>query len=59
MYFTYTCNMSRLVPDPPKDSLSVEIGNWFRASATGLGILAVPIVVLMVVAAAAARYLFG
>lgn len=37
-----------------EDSLSVKLGSWFEAQATGRGIIAVPIVVLLVVAALAA-----
>jgi hypothetical protein len=40
------------------DSLSVKLGNWFEAHATGRGVIAVPIVVLIVVAAAAVKLLF-
>ena len=36
------------------DSLTVKLGTWFEAQATGKGVIAVPIVVLMVVAAVAA-----
>jgi len=32
----------------------VKLGTWFEAQATGKGVIAVPIVVLMVVAAVAA-----
>jgi hypothetical protein len=39
-----------------EDSLSVKLGNWFEAHATGRGVIAVPIVVLVVlVAVVAAR----
>ena len=34
-----------------EDSLSVKLGSWFEAQATGKGVLALPIVVLVVVAA--------
>jgi hypothetical protein len=34
-----------------EDSLSVKLGNWFEAHATGRGVIAVPNVVLMVVGA--------
>jgi hypothetical protein len=41
-----------------EDSLSVKLGSWFEAQATGKGVLALPIVVLVIVAAiAAARVL--
>lgn len=39
-------------PTPPaKDSLSVEVGGWFAARATGAGVVALPIVVLLLAAA--------
>jgi hypothetical protein len=44
-------------PPAPKDSLSVEVGGWFRAHATGGGVLAIPLVLLLLVAAAALRHL--
>lgn len=37
-----------------EDSLSVKLGNWFEAHATGRGVMAVPIVVMMVVGAVVA-----
>jgi hypothetical protein len=37
-----------------EDSLSVKLGNWFEAYATGRGVMAVPIVVLVVAGAAVA-----
>jgi hypothetical protein len=40
------------------DSLTVKLGNWFEAQATGRGVIAVPIVVLMVLFALAAARLF-
>jgi hypothetical protein len=44
--------------DHPLDTLSVKLGNWFEAQATGRGVIAVPIVVLIVVAAVAVKVLF-
>ncbi len=41
-----------------EDSLSVKLGSWFEAHATGRGVMAVPIVVLMIVGAAVAVRLF-
>jgi hypothetical protein len=41
-----------------QDSLSVKLGNWFEAHATGRGVIAAPIVVLIVVTAAAVKLLF-
>ena len=43
-----------------QDALSVKLGSWFEAHATGRGVLAVPFVVLLVlVAAAAVRFLLS
>jgi hypothetical protein len=41
-------------PREREDSLSVKLGSLFEAHATGRGVMAVPIVVLVVVAAAVA-----
>jgi hypothetical protein len=41
-----------------QDSLSVKLGGWFEAHATGRGVLAVPVVVLIVAMVAAAKILF-
>ena len=44
--------------DDRRDSITVRLGNWFEAHATGGGVIAVPIVVLMVVVALAAARIF-
>ncbi len=47
--------MSRSQPPPVppnKDSLSVEVGGWFKAHATGNGVIAIPIVLILLGAAA-------
>lgn len=62
MYFTYT----KIMPAPhkpphsrAKDFLSVEVGSWFKATATGGGVLVVPLIILLVIGAAIAqRFLF-
>jgi hypothetical protein len=46
-------------PDRASDSLSVKLGGWFEAHATGRGVVAVPIVVLVVVIVLAATKLWG
>lgn len=60
MYLTYNDSM----PSPPKpspsrakDFLSVEVGNWFKATATGGGVLVVPLVILLLIVAALARHI--
>ncbi len=40
-----------------KSSLSVRLGGWFQAEATGAGVIAIPFVVIAVLAAIVARYL--
>lgn len=49
----YTFPMSRFSPKPA--TLSLRMGQWFEANATGWGVLAVPIVVMLLGAAALAR----
>lgn len=60
MYFLYTSNM---IPKPPSprsaDSLTVKLGSWFEAHATGRGVIAIPVVVLIVVLAVAAKFLLA
>lgn len=59
MYFFYTSPMSSKPPAPPSpDSLSLKVGSWFEANATGKGVLAIPVVVLLLAAAAVVRVLF-
>lgn len=38
-------------------TLSLKIGEWFEANATGWGVLAVPLVVLMLLAVGCLRWL--
>jgi hypothetical protein len=40
---------------PAKDSLTVELGGWFKAHATGAGVIAIPIVVLVLAGLAFAQ----
>jgi hypothetical protein len=46
-------------PRPPSDSLTVKLGNWFEAHATGRGVIVVPLVVLILAAAAALKFVLG
>ncbi len=41
------------------DSLRVELGGWFKAYATGRGVMAVPLLVGLLLAAAVAKALLG
>jgi hypothetical protein len=59
MYFSYCQSMaSPRKPNGPsaRDSLSVELGGWFRAHATGAGVIAIPIVVAVVTVGALVRW---
>ena len=50
MYFTYDLMMPSPTEPAQKaspDTLSVELGNWFKAHATGAGVIAIPIIVLV------------
>lgn len=60
MYFTY----NDIMPTPPKpspprakDFLSVEVGTWFKATATGGGVFVVPLVILLLIVAALAQHI--
>jgi hypothetical protein len=44
---------------PSPDSLSLKLGSWFEAHATGRGVLAIPLVVLVLALAAAAKILLA
>jgi hypothetical protein len=58
VYFFYTFTMPPKPPlQPQLDSLSVKVGSWFEAHATGRGVVAIPIVVLVIAIAAAVRFL--
>lgn len=62
MHFLYTFLMPPKSPDPPgssPDSLSLKLGGWFEAHATGKGVLAIPVVVLVLAVAAAVKFASG
>ncbi|WP_340644167.1 hypothetical protein [Phenylobacterium sp.] len=44
-------------PSRAKDFLSIEVGNWFKATATGGGVLVAPLVILLLIGAAVAQHL--
>jgi hypothetical protein len=57
VHFFYTSGMRSTPPSSRSpDSLSVKVGSWFEANATGKGVLVIPIVVLVVVLAAAVKF---
>jgi hypothetical protein len=43
--------MSRAPSDPRKSTLSLKLGSWLEADATGWGIVAIPLVILLLLAA--------
>ncbi len=50
--------MPSLIPrseNGPSNSLSVKIGGWFEARATGWGVAAVPLLLIMLALAAASH----
>jgi hypothetical protein len=52
--------MSDIAPKPTeRATLSLRIGQWFEANATGWGVLAVPLVVLLLAGVAYARWFFA
>lgn len=62
MYITYDLGMSpptKPTQTPQKHSLTVELGGWFRAHATGAGVIAIPIVVVALAALAFAQGWFA
>lgn len=44
--------MPRRTPLPVKSTLSLKLGSWLEANATGWGIVAIPVVILLLLAAA-------
>lgn len=38
-----------------RDTLSLKLGNWFEAHATGAGVIAIPVVLLILIAGAALK----
>lgn len=61
MFYTFTSMTRSLKPKAAssKSSLSVRLGGWFQAEATGAGVIAIPFVVVAVLAAVVARYLLA
>jgi hypothetical protein len=41
------------------DTLTLKLGGWFEAHATGLGVVAIPIVVLVLTLAMGVKFFFG
>jgi hypothetical protein len=46
-------------PPAAPDSLSIQLGDWFKAHATGRGVIAIPVVIVVVAAAGILRTLVG
>jgi len=61
MYFFYNIFMPSTRPHRPRerDTLSLKIGAWFEAQATGWGILAAPVVLILVGAIAVVRIMMA
>ncbi|HVI33773.1 hypothetical protein [Phenylobacterium sp.] len=51
--------MARRSPTPIRNSLSLKLGGWLEAHATGWGVVAIPIVVVLVLAAEGLRLWLG
>jgi hypothetical protein len=50
---------SRRSPDNARNTLSMKLGGWFEAHATGWGVIAVPIVIGLIGGLALLRWLAG
>lgn len=48
-------SQEKSTPPPERDSLSVEVGNWFKAHATGRGVIAIPLLIGVLAALELAR----
>jgi hypothetical protein len=62
MYLTYDHGMSTPHKPPEKlvrDTLSVELGSWFKARATGAGVIAIPVIVFVLAGLAVAQWWFA
>ena len=57
MYITRMTSPRKPTPSRAKDFLSIEVGNWFKATATGGGVLVAPLVILLLVVAALAQHI--
>jgi hypothetical protein len=47
------------LPSKPPSTLSFKVGNWFEVQASGWGVLAAPLALLLLLAAALARSLWA
>jgi hypothetical protein len=50
MFYTYP--MTRGPADHRKSTLSLKLGSWLEANATGWGIVAIPLIILLLLAGA-------
>ncbi|MGH6910710.1 MAG: hypothetical protein ACREE0_19215 [Phenylobacterium sp.] len=48
----YTEWMTRAPANPKKNTLTLKLGSWLEANATGWGIVAIPVVILLLLVAA-------
>lgn len=58
MFYTVTTMTTRPKPSgpPAKDSLSVELGGWFKANATGGGVVVIGVILVALGALGLAQF---
>lgn len=59
MFYTYLMARPPIQPDKPPSSFTLRLGSWLEAHGTGWGVLAVPVVVVAVLATALVRAWLG
>lgn len=59
MFYTECMSRPPIAPPKPTSSITLRLGNWLEAQGTGWGVLAVPAVVLLLLAAAVLRGWLG
>ena len=52
MYITYNHRMPKPPPCSAPNTLKVKLGNWFEAQASGWGVAAIPLLLLLLVGVA-------
>lgn len=57
MFYTEPMSRTAAKPSKPPATLSLKIGQWFEANATGWGVVCVPLVILLLTGFAALRWL--
>lgn len=59
MFYTFDMPRPPTPPEKPPSSFTLRLGGWLEAHGTGWGVLAVPFVVVAVLATAIARAWLG